>query len=159
MHTNVHVHVVLSNFTHLADIRNFTIHVTNCSVYLNISLSISANIQQGDRLISQVCGWQTHPLPLKDPNDIIIVHALGVYLNSGRVNCMLNNLIVVCNGLVTNGNQSSKWEGQWVEQRGLGIDRDVLPQSTVDLFVLHGYHYRLQASTPIDIHIPYSGKL
>ena len=60
---------------------------------------------------------------------------------------MLNILIVVCNGLVTNGNQSSKWEGQWVEQRGLGVDGDVLPRSTVDLFVLHGYHYRLQAST------------
>ena len=74
------------------------------------------------------------PLP---QNTLIIVDALGVYLNSGRVNCMQNILIVVCNGLVTNGNQSSKWEGQWVEQRGLGVDRDVLPQSTVDLFVLH----------------------
>ena len=60
---------------------------------------------------------------------------------------MLNILIVVCNGLVTNGNQSSKWEGQWVEQRGLGVNRDVLSQSTIDLFVLHGYHYRLQTST------------
>ena len=60
---------------------------------------------------------------------------------------MLNILIVVCNGLVANGNQSSKWEGQWVEQRGLGVDGDVLPWSTVDLLVLHGNHYRLQAPT------------
>ena len=92
-----------------------------------------------------VIGWQIKSTPPpKHPNDIIIAQA---YLNSGRINCMLNILVVVCNGLVTNGNQSSKWEGQWVEQRGLGVDGDVLPQSTVDLFVLHGYHHRLQAST------------
>ena len=70
-----------------------------------------------------------------------------MYLNSGRVNCMLSILIVVCNGLVTNGNQSSKWEGQWVELRGLGANGDILPRSTVDPFVLHGYYYRLQTST------------
>ena len=62
---------------------------------------------------------------------------------------MLNILIVVCNGLVTNGNQSSKWEGQWVEQRGLGVDRDVLPRSTVDLFVLYRYQYTVFKHRPL----------
>jgi hypothetical protein len=39
-----------------------------------------------------------------------------------------------------------------VEQRGLGVDGDVLPRSTVDLFVLHGYHYCLQATTTRLLH-------
>ena len=60
---------------------------------------------------------------------------------------MLNILIVICNSLVANGNQSSQWEWQWVEQRGLGVHGDVLPWSTVDLLVLHRYHYGLQATT------------
>ena len=75
---------------------------------------------------------------------------------------MLNILIVVCNSLVSNGNQSSQWEGQWVEQRGLRVNGDILPWSTVDLLVLHRYHYSLQTPTTGFLYkhdIPCTGKV
>ena len=73
MHTNVHVHVVLSNFTHSADIHNFTI--TNCSIYLTISLSVRQKFNRGaDKSHEYAGGKLKAPPPLKNPNDIIIVH-------------------------------------------------------------------------------------